>query len=191
MNLLRRPLSLCTVFIGLLAVAPVALAQTYDFAFTDLVHGVSATGMIDTTGGLATIGSITISGAALDGTFDLVQPQPTSVRGGDGTDIIFNNLVLSSGNPMLDSGGLGFAGGQRDISHFDYVVNLYGNGPGNYGLFEAGSLSDGTGHVYVGYDGGTLSLTAIPEPSTYAAILGLVSLGFAVVYRRKTVQLAS
>jgi hypothetical protein len=165
----------------LLALAPAALAQTFDFTFTD--GGVSATGSFDVTAGIVTDGSLTLTGAAVNGTFALAAP-PT-VRGLDGTDIIFDNQFSPTQNPTLDGGGLGFGMTEIDPAHYDYVLNLWGNSANNYSLFEAGKLPDGTGHVYQEYDGGTLSFSQVPEPSTYAVIIGAAALGFAAIRRRR------
>lgn len=165
----------------LLAPAPAALAQSFDFTFTD--GGVNATGSFDATAGIVTDGSLTLTGAAVNGTFTLAAP-PT-VRGLDGTDIIFDNQFSQSMNPALDSGGLGFGMTEIDSAHYDYVLNIWGNGPNNYSLFLAGQLPDGTGHVYQEYDGGTFSFTQVPEPSTYAAVVGAAALGFAAIRRRR------
>ena len=98
------------LMVGLLAAVCVAglttsaVATPYDL--TGTFGGVSVVGSGDITSGLLTSGSITISGAAFNGTFDWAPP--TSDRALDGTDIIFNNLISLSSTPMLDSGGLGF-----------------------------------------------------------------------------------
>lgn len=173
--------------LALLLPAPLALAQTLNFTFTDNSSNVLAFGSLDVSGNVVTSGSATVNGidGFVPGTFNLVSPSP--VRALDGTDIIFNNLITPSQNPTLDSGGLGFAEGYLSAGHYNYVLNLWGNSPDNYTLFEAGELTGGptpTGYVYKGVNG-TMNLASIPEPATYAAVLGFATLGVAAVRRRK------
>ncbi len=177
----------------LIMFVPAALAQTvtyYDFTFTDTSNSlVSATGSFsfDTSDGLATVGSVTVSGPSgyLNGTLSLAALQNpvgqlTTVRNVAGDDIIFDNLVYPNSNPVFDSvGGLGFV--SSTDNNPDYMVNIWGNSPGSYTLAEVGN--DGQGRVYVYGDAGTLTLTQIPEPSAYAAMLGLATLGLASLRR--------
>jgi hypothetical protein len=176
----------CALLLGL----GVQARANADYNFTFSGDGVTATGSFDVSGGVASTGSINVTGAALDGTFGLVQPSPLgSVRGLDGTDIIFDNLYFPTGNPSLDGNGLGFAGGYRGPYQYDYVVNIWGNGPGNYSLFEAGELpGDPTpvGHVYNEYDGGSFTVTPVPDGGATAAMLGAGLLCLALARRRAT-----
>jgi len=184
----------CAALLVLLATAPVARAQSYDFTFTD--GGVTlAQGSFDTnSSGLLTDGSFTLTAAAASygfllpaapGTFNLVSPP--GMRANDGTDIIIDNVYSSSSDPTLTGDGLGFGNVfNSGTGHYNYLVNLYGNAPGNYGLFEAGQLPDGSNHVYTAVNGGLLNVTPVPEPSTYAAILGAACLGFAAIRRKRT-----
>lgn len=177
----------------LLATVPIARAQSFDFIFTD--GGVTlAQGSFDTNAsGLVTDGSLTLTASAASfgfvvpggpGTFNI--ESPTTIRANTGTDIIYDNMYSSMSNPTLTSGGLGF-GNVLNGSTYDYVVNLYGNSPGNYGIFEAGQLPDALNHVYNEVDGGSFNVTQVPEPSTYAAILGAICLGFAMFHRKRMV----
>ncbi len=181
--------------LALLLPAPLALAQSsYSFTFADGSANVVASGAFDVSAAnVVTAGSATVGGidGFLPGTFSLVSP--TTVRALDGTDIIYNNLITPALNPVLDRGGLGFANGYYstgpNAGHYNYVLNIFGNSPSNYRLFEAGQLTSAptTGYVYNGING-TLNLTQIPEPSTYAAILGLATLGVALIRRRQQAQ---
>jgi hypothetical protein len=157
-----------------------AYGITYDFTFTG--GGVVASGWFDapTLGGVVTDGEVDVTGAALNGTFGWVQG-PT-VRAVDGTDIIFDNVFSPAADPALDGKGLGFANGYMSPGHYDGVVNIWGNSPGNYSLFEAG----GSVRAYNEYDGGTLRVTerAIPDGGITAAMLGMSMLGLGLVRRQ-------
>ena len=147
---------------------------------------VSATGTIDETGGIATSGSITLTGAALNGTFGLITNTPEIVDP-DGENLTIDTVFNPSQNPVVSSTGLGFASGYIGVAGNGYpeyanALNLWGNSPGNYSLFE-GSGPKGS-NIYVTYNG-SMSVEAIPEPSTYAAILGAACLGFSVIRRKR------
>ena len=141
-------------------------------------------------------GSVTVNGAAKDGTFTFASP-PT-VRALDGTDINFDNVVNLASTPMLTSGGLGFGLDFSDAQHAQYVLNIWGNGDGSYSLFEAGQLpsipdTDAIvqGHVYNEYDGGSLSLTAsVPDTGSTATLLGIGLFGIGyVAHKKKSVRM--
>jgi hypothetical protein len=179
--------------IGLLVSAPAAFAQVFNLSFTS--GGVSAYGSVSLTAGVATAGSITITGAALNGVFALV-PVPAITNSGPGVETIsnpngdfvtFDNLTSPSANPALNSNGLAFASGYLGLDgsgrpEYESLINLWGNGPGSYSLFEGKKTN--TEQVYVTYNG-TADFQAIPEPSTYAAILGTAALGFVAMRRRR------
>jgi hypothetical protein len=90
-----------------------------------------------------------------------------------------NNAANGWGSTPIDSGtGLSLSAGQYSvIDLFNYQIDGT-NGPGTYlGSLELGS--NGT------LDFTTATAAAIPEPSTYAAILGVASLGVVLIRRRK------
>jgi hypothetical protein len=192
----------------LIAAAPAAVAQTYNFTFTG-GGGMDATGTISIVGGVAQSGSINVTGVPLEAAphtplttaaGDLV-PDPASpttltLINHDGDNIIFDNIV-SPGDPsivqVLNGNGLGFASGQyQDSVHYNALINLWGNSPGSYTLFVAEAQLDGNGNV-IGdpqwvytTDTGSLTLITVPEPSTDAlVILGALTLGSAVIRRRR------
>lgn len=163
-----------------------AISYTLDFSG----GGVTATGTIDVTGNHDTAGSITVSGAAKNGTFTFAPVSP--VRALDGTDIIFDNVVNIGATHVLTGGGLGFGMNFSDQQHADYVLNIWGNGDGSFSLFEAGQGPDGSGHVYSMYNG-SLRLTeasslAAPDGGSSAAMLGC-SLGAIGLIRNRLKKL--
>jgi hypothetical protein len=178
----------------ILAFGAQAYGTSYTFTFTD--GGVSATGTFGVTGGTVTSGTITVTGAALDGTFGLdpitaTPPATTTVRALDGTDEIFDNQFFKGSDPVFDPNGLGFSsplttvGTPTTTGRANYVVNLWGNGPGNYSLFEAGQAdSSGTGHVYNEYDGGTLAVSAVPDTGSTMMFFSIALAGIGWLRRK-------
>ena len=182
----RRSLPFWTVLLSLLVSAP-AVAQSFNFTFTDSADQVSAFGSISVTNGVATVGSITVSGPStyFNETLSLatlVSPVTTVTDAIGGDNESFDNLVYPTTNPVFNGNGLGFVSSTTgNNSNPNYWVNLWGNSPDSYTLFEAGndpSVANGQNHVYAGLNG-TLTLTEIPEPSSLAALMGLTTLGFA------------
>jgi hypothetical protein len=153
-------LAIMAVAVGL---AMQSQASLYDITFSG--GGTSASGQIDVVGGFATSGSFVITSAANGFTpvsyalapNSTLAPNP-NVAGtfySPSTFFTVDNVVTASGNPFLDINGLLF------ISSGGIEVNLWGNGPSDYTLY------DNTGaqaHV-----NGTATLTAVPEASTVIA----------------------
>jgi hypothetical protein len=183
---MKTPSSLRYLWAPLLVLAcsPAAFSQTIDFSFLD--GSVTATGSVFVSDGLATSGTITVSGdAPLDSTYSLVSPVPTSgsVRdslGGGGDDMIFDNVVNSTEN-YLTGNGLGFAIGYDSAGHVQAFANLWENSPNNYELYLAGNA--GSGYAFQIYTG-TGNLTVVPESSAYAVLAGVFALAFAYFRRR-------
>lgn len=103
---------------------------------------------------------------------------------GRGTD--YDALVVS---------GLLTFGGELIIEFLgDFTANLgdsfdlfdWGTSTGDFSSLDLPELGEGlTWDVSQIYTTGTLSVTAIPEPSTYAAFAGVAALGWVIVRRRK------
>ena len=163
------------------AQAAVAGISTYDFTFTS--SGMDATGTITVNNGVAQSGSITVTGVPIENpvagdpaslTLTGVPLIPTvgvdNVANHNGDVITFDNAVNPASNPVLTSNGLGFGSGQYDSWHYNTLVNLWGNSPGSYTLFvgEAGTHYGGAWDPEFVYAAstGTLTLTAVPEPTT-------------------------
>jgi hypothetical protein len=179
-----------------------AVAQVYNFNF--ISGGMNATGTIDIVGGVATSGSINVTGIPLEadpntlvsagGALipDPATPNTLTLINHDGDDIIFDNIVNLLNDPILNGNGLGFASGQyQDSVHYNTLINLWGNSPGSYSLFVAEAQVDGNGNV-IGdpqwvytQSNGSLALTPTPEPSTVALILGGLIVGAVVIRRRR------
>jgi hypothetical protein len=113
-----------------------------------------------------------------------VQPStagtPVSITAGDSDS--WTSYATGAGNDFgatLDKNtGLSLTSGQFD------VIDLfqYGTADTANGIYE--------GSIELGSDGSLWFTTAIPEPSTYAAILGAACLAFAAIRRRKQQVLA-
>jgi hypothetical protein len=120
-------------------------------------------------------------------------PGNSDVINHDGDIVTHDSMVNISNDPVLNGNGLAFGSGQYDPNHYNVLINLWGNAPGSYGLFVGLANVDGSGNVigdpqYVYHvDSGSLNLTEVPEPATYAAILGALALGLVTVRRRKPV----
>lgn len=202
----------------LLASAPAAVAQIYTFTFIGN-SGIDASGTITISGGVATGGSINVVNVPLEslpGTTtasgnllplsagSAISSSQSNVRTQDGTVITYDVVAFAPpSDPIFDGTGVAFASGyaglQSSTPSYDTVVNIWGNGPGSYGMFigEAnpaylnpdGTPISGAPHneiqwVYVYNETGTMTLTPVPEPATLALVsAGL--LGLLALRRRK------
>jgi hypothetical protein len=195
------------VALVLLASAPAAVAQIYTFTFIGN-SGIDATGTLTISGGVATSGSINVINVPLEA--PPYTPLTTAagslltaggnVRDLDGDVVTYDTVANALNDPIFDGTGVcfasGYAGLQSSTPAYDTIVNIWGNGPGSYGMFigeanPADLQPDGTlipgrdpQWVYVYNETGTLTLTPVPEPAT----LGLVSaglLGLLALRRRK------
>jgi hypothetical protein len=195
------------VALVLIASAPAAVAQIYTFTFIGN-SGIDATGTLTISGGVATSGSINVINVPLEA--PPYTPLTTAagslltaggnVRDLDGDVVTYDTVANALNDPIFDGTGVcfasGYAGLQSSTPAYDTIVNIWGNGPGSYGMFigeanPADLQPDGTlipgrdpQWVYVYNETGTLTLTPVPEPAT----LGLVSaglLGLLALRRRK------
>ena len=188
------------IVLMLVASAPAAFAQIYDFTFTG-GGGMDATGTISISSGVAQSGSISVTGVPLEASPStlisaagslLPASGPTDAENHDGDVITYDNVVNLANNPILDGDGLGFGSGPyQDSTHYNTLINLWGNSPGSYSLFIGEAQLDSNGNVvgspqYVyNIDSGSLALTLVPEPSTYALILCALPVGFVAIRRRR------
>ncbi len=159
--------------------------MVYNFTYTN--GGISATGTLDVTGGVATSGFISITGAAIpDGTYSL--GTPSVIRSIVGDDEIFDNLVNPAGPQFIVStDGLGFSSPILDgFPHAFYILNIWGNSPTNYAIYDAGAADKyGTGRVYQVVGGGSFTLTeAVPDGGATLALFGCALFGLGALHRR-------
>jgi len=192
----------------LLASAPAAVAQIYTFTFIGN-SGIDASGTITISGGVATGGSINVVNVPLEAPPHT--PLTTAagnlltaggdVRNHDGDVVTYDTVANALNDPVFDGTGVCFGSGYYGLYNgstpeYNTLVNIWGNGPGSYGMFigEANPADlnpDGTliagrdpQWVYVYNETGTMTFTPVPEPAT----LGLVSaglLGLLALRRRK------
>lgn len=156
-------------------ISPGGSAGTFDLTASGST-GLSAAGS-------STVGTITLSGNPFSGatgstdfTGDLSQFNTTDVQGVDinGASVLQFNLVSGiSGGPFSFSGGP--SNTSLDSGTYSSVFN-----PGTY------TITDVSGFLGSGSSGnfGTLTISAVPEPSSFAAIFGLAALGGAFLRRR-------
>ncbi len=151
----------------------------YSLNFTDI----SGSGAWSVTGDLITTsngnGTFTVTGGSVtgDGTADngviysLYTPVPSSgsIRPFGATDLIFDNQLMPGSSPVLTGNGLVF-----EASNGLSYLNIWGNGPGSYTLFQLGYNTSTLSEIYGPADNGTASitpLTASPTPIPAAAWL--------------------
>jgi hypothetical protein len=169
--------SLITMIAAMLFGVSTASATVYRFSFDSSDAELTATGQItvDTAGEVTGVSGVisgltnqTISGVAANPGF----PNPSYSPDGS---FIYNNLYYPIGM-TFDINGLLFVTAENPGGYW----NLWGNSAGNYSLWESvGSYN------YPIEESGSLSLTATPEPSTWALMLfGFAGLGYVGYWRR-------
>jgi hypothetical protein len=157
--------------------------------FADAGAGVYAKMTLDVVGGQAVSGTGTLTDPAFwsgADTMDLVTlgtPLVHNLGGGDlsyrfggGTDLIGDTAV------PVDPNGLVFIVSNLSNAARDIGFNIWSNGGGSYTGFLAGN-----GGIY-----NTYSMTAVPEPATWAMmLLGIAGLGVTLRVRRNAVSAAA
>jgi hypothetical protein len=168
--------------IASLVFAGAAQAQILNISFSG--SQINATGVVDVVNGIAINGSLTVTTGSDQGTYNLVTLNSPLINGesqdggavqtlriAGGNDQIFDDAVSFGSDPFLTGDGLEFANDQS------IGFNLFSNGPGSYTVFHASATN------YV-IDSGTAT-AAVPEPSTWALLLGsFAGLAFVSRYRR-------
>ena len=177
---IRRMRKSLTIVIAALANAMLfsistANATVYRFGFDSGDAELTATGQMTVNAAGEVTGISGLISGLVDQTISAVIPNPNSPGPGDSPDGTFSydNLYHASGMPF-DSNGLLFVTAQNPIGYW----NLWANSSGKYSLWES------AGDNYPIAESGNLSLTAVPEISTWAMKLhGFAGLAVAG-YRR-------
>jgi hypothetical protein len=163
---------LAAAFVAAVVAPAVANATVYKFTFESFDSELTAAGQMTVdAGGDVTGVSGTISGL-VNQAISSVAPNPSFAGPAYSPDgsFIYNNLYHASGMPF-DIDGLLFVTTQNPGGYW----NLWGTAPGNYSLWESvGSYN------YPIQESGSLRVTTVPEPSTWAMMLiGFAGLAFA------------
>lgn len=140
--------------------AAVANAETYEFTYTG--NSMQATGVLEVFNGIATAGSITVTGTAMDGTYSLFAGAGNSPS----DQFLFDNAVNADGEQHLTDAGLLFLRGPEEI-------NLSAMAPGSYKL---AAWNNGLTE-----DEGSFIMNVVPGPGAMA----LLGLGGMVASRRR------
>lgn len=172
-------------FIGAATIAAAlpAYAATYSFDFLSTDGSYQANGILATADTLNSVSGYDIQG---------ISGQVTGPGGGSITSLvtnpnqplqttdysigfIYDNVLFPTSTPKLDIGGVLFTTGST-------VWNLWANNATDYELYSWGS-TNGLGSNVDTH--GTFSISAVPEPETYAMLLAGVAVMGAVVRSRK------
>ncbi|MGD0886853.1 MAG: hypothetical protein ABSA46_18585 [Thermodesulfovibrionales bacterium] len=166
-------------------------SQAYaDYSFTfmsgDGTYGVQGTLITPSNGD----GPLTVSGGSVigDGTSNngisyslvsLSDPRVNlggpSIRPFGATDLIFDNQLTPGSNPVLDGNGLVF----ESANTLSYL-NIWGNSPGSYTLFQLGYNTATQAELYGPQVNGIATVTATPIPAAAwlfgSGLIGLVGI---------------
>jgi hypothetical protein len=186
-----KKFAIIAILIGVGAVP--ALAQNYDFTFTDSAY--SAQGILVTTneGGGVYLATSVIDGTLtyLGQTFDLtLVPAGNDARDSGGTDFFGQDNLLYPNSPteLLTTDFLSFQATAPGLGTSN--VGIWANGGSDYGIQTSWILAGaplGTPGWISGsglFTGGTFTLTYVPDGGTTLALLGLAIAGLAGLRRR-------
>ena len=156
-------------------------AATYKFSFQSNDAELTATGEITVDAADQVTGVSGIISGLTNQTISAVAANPSFPNQSVSPDglFLYDNLYHPTGMPF-DLDGLLFVTAQNSGGYW----NLWGNSPGAYSLYES------AGGSYPIAENGTLSVTPVPELSTWAMLAtGFAGLGL-VGRRRRTARLA-
>jgi hypothetical protein len=177
---------------GLISLATAANAGVvYNFDGSSMVPAFTAGITLDVQGGQAIsgTGAINFGGSIFDLT--LITPStagnetssfgPVGFRDNHGTDLFGADTVV----PIDGAGGLLFAITNNPVFGQDALFDVWSNGGNSFGFRVSGALPS-VFDVWYTDGSGTGTVSAVPEPSTWAMmLLGFAGVGF-MAYRRKS-----
>jgi hypothetical protein len=177
-------LRLCSTILGGIALfaATAANASQYEIDYTGQdgyqVHALLTLGNADNGGYDVTAVSGTVTGGPLAGTIaGLVggDPGPGTNHLSPNSTFFYDNIFYPTADPHFDAPGLLFSLVGAPTKDW----NLWGTGPNAYLLYADQP-------AYDPQSAGTLTVTAVPEPATWAMmLLGFMGVGF-LAYRRRS-----
>jgi hypothetical protein len=158
----------------------------FSFSFVDSTGDYSVTGTLLTTSNGN--GTYTITGGSLTGTgtddlnvaFSVlpIAPNGVSIRPFGSTDLIYDNMLTPGSNPFLTSNGL-VAESSNGLSY----LNIWGNSPNSYTVFQLGYNTTTQSEIYGPQNNGSANVTPTPIPAA-AWLLGSGLMGL-FGFRRK------
>ena len=167
-----------------------AMADVYNFSFSGSIYNV--TGSFTTSGPVNSDGTLDITSATgtfsstilgdPQGSFSLVPGNGVSLTDASGLSL-YSNLYTPGASSFADQGLL--------IQGSGFVLDIYNRLNSGYAACAGDCASNenqgssNSNRLYDPGDVGVVSITAVPEPATWAMmIIGFVGLGF-LAYRRK------
>lgn len=169
--------------LGTLAVGAMLLdigTQAYagTFTFKDATHGVYASGWVNTDNGVATFGTITVTGnSGFNGTYSLYAGDSTgNVQTSSSGKFVFDNLFNAAATGPDSAAGLLWSNGTTE-------VNMWANSTG----LAISAYSGGADWIPAGVSGwgfnSTESTVGVPDGGMTAMLLGMGMVGLGWVRR--------
>jgi hypothetical protein len=196
-GLRRARLSQLMGLAGLVGAALVSFAAAasadvvYSFDGSSMIPAFTAGITLDVQSGQAIsgTGSINFSGSIFDLTLitpstvgNETSPGPVGFRDNHGTDLGGADTIVPIDGACC---GLLFAITNNPVWGQDALFNVWSNGANSFGFLFSGTLPT-VFDVYLNQGAGTGTVSAVPEPSTWAMmLLGFAGVGF-MAYRRKS-----